>query len=116
MNEILLFVPDLFFSSKIEDVAHRLGYRTENIRADGDLERVLTEKRPRLVLVAFERTGSDWERVVEAARHAGVRAIAFGSHRNIEAFRRAKDLGCSDVVANSRLSAELPDLLKKWMG
>jgi NAD(P)H-dependent flavin oxidoreductase YrpB (nitropropane dioxygenase family) len=116
MKLILLFVPDLFFSTRIEDAAQRLGYAVETVGADADFEAAFAEKRPALVVLTFERTGQAWERLAEAAERAGVNVLAFGSHMNVEAFKRAKALGCEEVVANSRLSAELPNLLTRWAG
>ncbi len=115
MKTILLFVPDLFFSTKIEDAARRLGYPTESIAADADFDAVITSKQPALVLLTFERTGEAWQGLATAAHRAGVRVLAFGSHMNVAAFKRAKELGCDEVLANSRLNAELPNLLSKWL-
>ena len=67
------------------------------------------------VLLTFDRTGDAWTRLAAAAYQAGVRTVAFGSHMNVGAFKQAKELGCQEVVANSRLSAELPKLLEKWI-
>jgi hypothetical protein len=116
VKTILLFVPDLFFSTKIEDAARRLGYKVESVGVDTDFGLAIAQKNPVLVLLTFERTGEAWQDLASAAVRAGVRVLAYGSHMNVNAFRRAKELGCDEVVANSRLSAELPGLLKKWAG
>jgi NAD(P)H-dependent flavin oxidoreductase YrpB (nitropropane dioxygenase family) len=116
LKTILLFVPDLFFSTKIEDAARRLGYKIESVSGADDFDMAIKEKDPALVLLTFERTGDTWQRLASAAVSAGVRVLAYGSHMNVNAFKRAKELGCDDVVANSRLSAELSSLLQKWVG
>ncbi len=116
MATILVLVPDLFFSTKIEDAARRLGYPVESVDKNADFAEVIAEKKPALVLLTFERTGDAWERLAVAAHAAGVKTIAFGSHTNIEAFKQAKALGCDEVMANSRLSAVLGNLLPLWMG
>ncbi len=115
MKTILLFVPDLFFSTKIEDAARRLGYQTESVTADADFDALLAEKQPALAILTFERTGDAWQRLAAAAHRAGVKVLAFGSHMNVQAFKRARELGCDEVVANSRLSGELPNLISKWV-
>ncbi len=116
MPTILLFVPDLLFNTKIRDTAQRLGYQVEDLDPKADFAAVIADKRPNLVLLTFDRTGDTWTRVVAAAHHVGIRVVAFGSHMNVEAFKQARALGCDEVVANSRLSAELPNLLTKWAG
>ena len=116
MKTILLFVPDLFFSTKIEDAAQRLGYAVASVNPGADFEAAVSQNSPRLVVLSFDRGGEAWEQLAAAAARAGVRVLAFGSHMNVEAFKRARALGCAEVVANSRLSAELPSLLYKWAG
>jgi hypothetical protein len=116
VKTILLFVPDLFFSTKIEDAARRLGYTVESVGVGADFDLAIAQKTPVLVLLTFERTGEAWENLASAAVRAGVRVLAYGSHMNVSAFKRAKELGCDEVMANSRLSAELPSLLQKWAG
>ena len=114
MQTILLFVPDLMFSTRIEDVARRLGYQIQSIDKNANFDAVIAEAHPALVVLTFDRTGEVWQRLAAAAKQAGVRTLAFGSHMNVESFKRAQALGCDQVVANSRMSAELPHLLKKW--
>ena len=114
MKTILLYVPNLFFSTKIEDTAGKLGYKVESVGVDADFDTVIAKVNPVLVLLTFERSGEAWQELASAACRAGVRVLAFGSHMNVNAFRRAKELGCDEVVANSRMSAELPKLLREW--
>ncbi len=114
MKTILLFVPDLFFETKIKDAARRLGYEVSTVSAGADFEAAVSQVSPRLVVLSFDRGGEAWEQLAMAATRAGVRVLAFGSHMNVEAFKRARELGCDEVVANSRLSGELPNLISKW--
>ncbi len=115
MPLILTLVPDLMFSSRIEDVARRLGYEVDNLDLNADFAASIADKHPSLVLLTFDRTGDAWTRLATAAQQAGVRAVAFGSHMNVSAFKQARELGCQEVVANSRMNAELPNLLQKWV-
>ncbi len=115
MKTILVLVPDLFFETRIADAAARLGYRVESLDRNADFPVVLSERQPALVLLSFDRTGDAWERLAASAQAAGVKVVAFGSHMNVGAFKRARELGCADVVANSRLSSELANLLQKWI-
>jgi NAD(P)H-dependent flavin oxidoreductase YrpB (nitropropane dioxygenase family) len=114
MKTILLFVPDLFFSTKIEDAARELKLAVETVPANADFDAVIAKVDPTIVLLTFDRTGEAWEELASAARRAGIRVFAFGSHKNVNAFKRAKELGCEQVVANSRFSAEIPKLLQEW--
>ncbi len=116
MKTLLLLVPDLFFGTRIHDAARRLGYAVATVDPNADYVTVLAESKPDLVILTFERTGSSWEELAAAASAAGVKVLAFGSHMNVDAFKRARALGAAEVVANSRLTSELPKLLEKWAG
>ncbi len=112
MPTILFLVPDLMFATRIEDAAKHLGYRTAPLNAGDDFDAVVAREKPSLVIVALD--AADWERAARSAKRAGARVLAFGSHKNVEAMQVAKAAGCDEVVARSRMAAELLNLLKKY--
>lgn len=114
MAEILALVPDLMFSTRIEDAARHLGYRVVALNPGDDVQSIIARESPRLVIVSLD--APDWARVVEIAKRAGARVLAFGSHKNVEQMVAAKHAGCDQVVARSRMAAELPNLLEKYVG
>ena len=118
MASILFLVPDLMFSTRIEDAAKRLGYSIRSLSAGddqghlGDFGATMVREQPALVIVALDAV--NWQDAVAAAKSAGARVLAFGSHKNVELMQQAKAAGCDEVVARSRMAAELPNLLKKY--
>jgi DNA-binding response OmpR family regulator len=113
MTEVLTLVPDLMFSTRIEDAAKHLGYRVVALNAGDDFQAIIARESPRLIIVSLD--ASDWTHVVEIAKRANARVLAFGSHKNIEQMAAAKQAGCDEVVARSRMASELPNLLKKYL-
>lgn len=113
MTDILMLVPDLMFATRIEDAAKHLGYRVVALNAGDDFQTIITRESPRLVVVSLD--ADDWARVVEIAKRAGARALAFGSHKNVDLMIAARAAGCDEVVARSRMAAELPNLLRKYV-
>lgn len=109
---LLYFVPDLMFATRIEDAAKHLGYAAVTLNPGDDFESIIAREPPRLVIVSLDAV--DWSRAVDAAKSAGARVLVFGSHKNIELMQAAKAAGCDEVVARSRMAAELPNLLKKY--
>ncbi len=105
-------VPDLMFGTRIEDTARSLGYEVRSVQPSADFQSVISEASPDLVVLTFDRTGESWEKLAAAAHAEGIRILAFGSHMNIDAFKRARELGCDQVVANSRMNAEMRKLLE----
>lgn len=112
MKIILLVVPDLFFATKIEDVAKRLDYVVDSIRAREGVSDAIARVRPTLVVLSLD--APNWRAVVDEAKRANVKTLAFGSHMNVELMQTAREAGCAQVVARSLMSSDLPNLLKKW--
>ncbi len=113
MKSIVTLVPDLMFSTRIEDAAKRLGYSIAALGAREDFDAAMAREQPALVIVALD--AANWEDAVAAAKRAGARVLAFGSHKNVEAMQAARAAGCNDVAARSRMAAELPNLLRKYV-
>jgi CheY-like chemotaxis protein len=117
---VAAFVQDLFFSSRIAEALRKAG-RPAIIEAKPDafVERVRATA-PALVLIDLGIRGADWESAVAQLRAdattADVPILAFGPHRDLEARDRALAAGCADVVANSKLVADLPHLIERYTG
>lgn len=112
MTSILVLVPDLMFGTRIEDAAKHLGYQIHSLSSSDDADAAFARVPPALLVVSLDAAG--WESAVKAAKRAGARVLAFGSHKNVEAMQAAKAAGCDEVVARSRMASELPNLLKKY--
>ncbi len=111
MAVIFAYVPDLMFGTRIEDTARHLGYTIHMLAPGQDAGAAMAGQEPTLVVVALDAPG--WEHVVRAGKQAGARVLAFGSHKNVDLLRAAKEAGCDEVLARSRMAAELPELLTK---
>jgi len=114
MTKILMLVPDLMFATRIEDVAKHLGYRIAVLNPGDDFATIIARESPRLVIVSLD--AAEWARAVRTAKDSGASVLAFGSHKNVETMQTAKQAGCDEVVARSRMAAELPNLLRKYAG
>ncbi len=114
MAAILAYVPDLMFGTRIQDTARQLGYTIEMLEPGQEPEAVVARVAPALVVVALDTPA--WEAAVRAGKRAGAAVLAFGSHKNIELMRAARSAGCDEVVARSRMAAELPSLLTRYVG
>ncbi len=86
------------------------------VRATGHGVVSATEEMPSasLAIVGLE-SNRDWLRVVELARSHSVPVLAFGRHTSAELLRQAREAGCTRVVVNSDIAANLPDLLNEML-
>ena len=113
MSVIITLVPDLLFSTRIEDTAKRLGYSVAALGAREDFDAAIAREQPALVIVALDV--DNWQDAVAAAKRAGARVLSFGSHNDVKTMQAARAAGCDEVAARSRMAAELPNLLRKYV-
>ncbi|MBI3362665.1 MAG: DUF309 domain-containing protein, partial [Chloroflexi bacterium] len=141
---IVGLVSDLFFTVKIDYVARQLGYRVRWIERaeevsppdtldDDDTLRqlaeamrgqvasfiaLLVEEQPALVIFDLNNNAVPWDKWIAAAKSSPATRrtpiIAFGSHMDVETQTRAKAAGADAVLAKSRFTEALPQLVTKY--
>ncbi len=115
----MLLSRDLIFTSKVTGTARELGHQVV-VAGERDLAAALIEQRqPRVVFV--DLGAGDLvqpEALIAFQRLAGPNTafVAFGSHVDKEALATARAAGCSAVMPRSKFSAELPDLIRRYLG
>jgi DNA-binding response OmpR family regulator len=114
----LLLSRDLIFTSKITGTARELGYQVL-VAGNQSLALAMIEQwRPRAVFVDLAAGDLVSTEALVAYRTAAAETtfLAFGSHVDVAALRRAADAGCDPVLPRSRFTAELPALIRKHLG
>jgi uncharacterized protein len=138
---IVAFVADLMFAARIESVTHQMGYRLELVEKAGQIAPLEDPPLSRLpgehlagpgavlldlisawgpALLIFDLNNHEipWREwitlltSVPATRRIPV--LCFGSHVDMEATQAARASGASAVVARSRFSSGLPELIRKY--
>jgi hypothetical protein len=115
---ILALEKDLFFSVKMRDTLRYYDMEVKTVRTLPAFEQGLTKpdgEKPALVIVNTATTGVDWEAAIRMARTAGLKVLAFGSHMDLEARAKALQAGAQRVVANSKLTNDMPGLVKRML-
>ncbi|MBX6313181.1 MAG: response regulator [Isosphaeraceae bacterium] len=115
----LLLSRDLIFTSKVTSTARALGQRVI-VAGNAALASALIEQwHPKVVFVDL----SAGELVSPAAlstyqKLAGPQTpfVAFGSHVDTASLAAAAAAGCDPVLPRSRFSAELPTLVRRYLG
>ncbi|MEO6808689.1 MAG: response regulator [Isosphaeraceae bacterium] len=114
----LLLSRDLIFTSKVTGTARLLGGRVvvagNSALAVASIERL----RPKVVFVdlgAGNLVNLDALRTYQGVAGAGVPFVAFGSHVDTEALAAARSAGCDPVLARSRFTADLPNLMRRYL-
>ena len=116
MSVGLLISRDLLFTSKVTGTASELGLTVQTV-FDGPsaVARIAAEKVP-AVFVDLAAPGLDLPGFMAALPAGNPPAvIAFGSHVATAILQAAREAGCADVLPRSRFSAELPEILRRYL-
>jgi DNA-binding NarL/FixJ family response regulator len=111
MADVLTFVRDMLFTSKIREVARQLGVTVAPVR-DATAAPALTPE-TRVLIVdlrlpeALELLGA----IQASAAHQKLRTIGFVDHERTDVMDEARARGCTEVLAKGQFSNTLPRLL-----
>lgn len=137
---IVGFVSDLLFNVQIGNVASKLGYEMRWIEKPSDLTASLPEAaekpgellhghggalfsklsqwQPALLIFDLNNTQIPWRQWIAAIKSSPatrrIPVLCFGAHVETEALKDAQRMGADKVVARSRFSSAMPDLLQQY--
>lgn len=115
----LLLSRDLIFTSKVTGTARLLG---RQVLIAGNSALVLTmieQYKPSAVFVDLAAGDLVRPEAIMAYRQAAGQAtpfVAFGSHVDTAGLAAASAAGCDPVMPRSKFSAELPELIRRFLG
>lgn len=104
---------DFFFTTRIRDTARALGLTVHIGSGTAELARLLDQESPRLLIIDLDSQSAVLPDVSGWRAHcADLQVIAFGSHVETELLGRAREAGCQKVLARSRFTTQLAELLQ----
>lgn len=138
---IVGFISDLFFTTKVENVARHLGYRIHWIESrdavpalneeeqmrerqpgenlfgpEGGLFALLARRQPALLIFDLNNDGVPWRewlpQIKSSSATRRLPVLCFGSHVETEMLQEARRLGADQVVAKSRFTSAMPSLIQ----
>ena len=115
----LLLSRDLIFTSKVTGTARGLGRRVLEAGDEAQAAAMIEQWQPRVVFVDLAAGDLAAPPAIAALRALAGPAtpfVAFGSHVDTQALDAARAAGCDPVLPRSRFSAELPDLVRRYLG
>jgi DNA-binding NarL/FixJ family response regulator len=114
----LLLSRDLIFTSKVTGTARALGRRVMVAGSPALAAQMIEQWRPLVVFVdlAAGDLASPAALIALAKTAPGTPFVAFGSHVDTASLAAAAAAGCDPVLPRSRFTAELPDLIRRYLG
>lgn len=114
---VLALEKDLFFAVKIRDTLRHHDIEANIVRTLAAFEQQLTTdaSRPVLAIVDTATQGVNWEAAIKVARAQGLPVLAFGSHMDLEARKKALEAGAHKVVANSKFASDMAGLITRLL-
>ena len=117
---IYVFVDDLFFISKIQETAKKLGVKIGFVKTIEDLSQKIEEnggEPPALII--FDLNGNTTKPLVtipklKAKFKKQTSILGFVSHLQGELKVKASEVGCDTVMPRSAFSQNLPNLLRRY--
>lgn len=115
-RQALLVVGDIFFSSRLRDTLKHLGFGATSARSEAEVEVVLGQGLPALVIVDLTIRSLDAAELVRRLKASdsttrSVPLIAFAGHLEVERLGAAARAGADLVVTNGQISGNLPGLV-----
>lgn len=111
MADVVYFVRDLLFVSKIREAAAQLGLQVTPARDLDVLEREAASARIVIVDLRLPEAPHALERVARTTRASPGTTIGFVDHERVDVMETARALGCTRVLAKGQFATELPRLL-----
>src|SRR3954447_20769143 len=114
----LLLSRDLIFTSKVTGTARELGHRVMVAGNTALASAMIEQWHPKVVFVdlAAGDLVSPAALLAYRALVPGTPFVAFGSHVDIASLAAARAAGCDPVLPRSRFTAELPELVRRYLG
>ena len=115
----LLLSRDLIFTSKVTGTARALGRQVLTAGNAALALAMIGQWKPRAVFVDLAAGDLVKPEAIVAYRLAAgpeTAFVAFGSHVDTAGLAAAADAGCDPVLPRSKFSAELPELIRRFLG
>jgi DNA-binding NtrC family response regulator len=119
MKRILGLTPDLFFSTRISSALTRAGHAVRIVDSSDkeEIDEAVWALNPALAILDIGAAGGwPWQEVLRQVRESDpeLPILAYGSHMNVEATKKAKAMGATRVVAKSEFVNNMLNLVGRY--
>lgn len=114
MAQVLAFIDDIFFQSKLIETAKQLGVEVRTCATPDALDSAIAEATPNLVVIDLNAHANSLDAVgrVQASGRE-IPLIGFLSHVQRDLAERARAAGCNEVMPRSKFTQNLATILAR---
>jgi len=118
MDQIVSFVPDLIFRSRIAETVRALGFELKNARTYEDLLSAAERVGPKIVLLDLNSVSFDLSELTSklCALASPPVVVTFYSHVDVELAERARTAGIEHLFPRSKFFSHLEGILERFGG
>ena len=121
---VLALVADLYFITRVQSVCDQLGHSVKFIESveqvgheSADFIRYVSDSKPVLIILDLNHHAIPWAEWIAAVKTAPETqefpVISFGSHKDVDTMKQARQIGADAVFAKSRFTEAMPEIIKK---
>ena len=111
MSDVVYFVQDMLFTSKIREVAKQTGVTVQGVRDPAALVAAAGGARLVIVDLRLPAASDALARLAADAATRGIPSVGFVDHEKTEVMDDARARGCGQVMAKGQFANALPKLL-----
>ncbi len=112
MPDVVYFVRDMMFTSKIREVASQLGLEAKGAPDPAALARTAPGAKLVIVDLRLPQALDALDALAADPATAAIPRVGFVDHEKVEVMDAARAHGCDRVLAKGQFSKELPALLR----
>jgi hypothetical protein len=110
-KRVLVFEPDLIFSSKIDSLAGRIGTLLTLVTDSNALVRELLDKKPHILVMNLDALEGKLALLKEVLSGNKCVSVGYYSHMNRQLGEEAKQIGIMVVVSRGEFVSRIQDIL-----
>jgi hypothetical protein len=113
---VLVFEPDLLFSSKIEGLTRRLGVEVSIVTDIGELVSGFTGNPPRLIILNLDGLEGRLVSLKDFLTRKSCVSVGYYSHKNRRLREEAEESGIAVIMSRGDFVSKLQDILVEALG
>lgn len=116
MADVVQFIQDMLFTSKVREVARQVGVTVQTARDPAALAQAAREAKLVIVDLRLPRALEALEALAADPTARDVARVGFVEHERTDVMDAARALGCTQVMAKGQFANALPRLLSGLAG